>query len=751
MKSFLLALMTLLSAHSLWAFLNGSVPLPEHATGIYPYNTVGMVSNDSGWMGSGCAVGKRTVLTAAHIFYDDELHVWNNQPYTWNWNRSPANSTDEGVAARSWIHFEDYASLVDAADRGGASLEPFNKDIYILQFLEDITTQIPSKWTSDAITNLDYKMILGYPAGYYEFWQRERNMMHATHNAEPVVSEFTSMFADEVVKQTTPNRRLYQSSGLRSTSGNSGGPLFAFINDVWTLVGVYVGSNGALGYSIFVGIDEDVKNMIDQALAAENPDQTIVYSYPVYDPVTYDLNGNWARAQSMTKNTTHLSSIFPVGDADYFSIPVAEGNQEKFFVMSTFPAKVQLYDFTYTLIQEQTLAANFYTEFNLSTVNGQYYAVITANAPTGSIGHYAYGIIDGANNATHVDRLSSTFAMYPMPLNSQMSASLRYDIPNDYFSFDVQQAGRLIIQSDGPLNTVGLLGQVAPTATLPYQISDFTSIIDLDADSSKSGDFQIEADLQPGQYVLLTEAQYFQERGYYSVSSKFIPRDLGSLAADTDFNELFKNADHSRFLSYEEKIDEVGDIDFRSFRTRAPGTVTINVTSTLTHTFELFNANFDQFGLVADQDVVKTATGYTITKYLPEGSYYIRISAIESGDYTIDFGFDLVEGFWTGFAGAQDGEKTLAWFGTFSSESTKMGWIEHNDHGRIYVKGASTEDFWIWDPAIGLWFRTSEATYPNLLDPIRNIIYRYIQGTKNPRQFENTVTLEVINEGDLPK
>ena len=57
-----------------------------------------------------------------------------------------------------------------------------------------------------------------------------------------------------------------------------------------------------------------------------------------------------------------------------------------------------------------------------------------------------------------------------------------------------------------------------------------------------------------------------------------------------------------------------------------------------------------------------------------------------------------------------NGWKYLEWFGHFQEPAPD--WIYHSEHGFMRVHGSSTDDFSLYDMALGSWFRVSDASYP---------------------------------------
>lgn len=79
----------------------------------------------------------------------------------------------------------------------------------------------------------------------------------------------------------------------------------------------------------------------------------------------------------------------------------------------------------------------------------------------------------------------------------------------------------------------------------------------------------------------------------------------------------------------------------------------------------------------------------------------------------------FIPGIWYRATVMENGWQVLDWFGWF----TKLAdpWIYHAEHAYAYISGDDTESFYLYDPALGCWFWTSDATYP--------LLYRYGDGS----------------------
>ena len=81
----------------------------------------------------------------------------------------------------------------------------------------------------------------------------------------------------------------------------------------------------------------------------------------------------------------------------------------------------------------------------------------------------------------------------------------------------------------------------------------------------------------------------------------------------------------------------------------------------------------------------------------------------------------------------EDGTKS-GWFGRFHDQY--YPWVQHGEHGWVYIHGLDPEDIWIWDERVGhLW--TTDGLYPWLWsDQMQDWLY-YQRESESPRWFHS--------------
>ena len=282
-------------------------PLPSDKINEYPFNMVGKVSSGKS-SGSGTAISQKVVLSAAHVFFNEETLEWHPGPFKWNLRHSPTNR-NFNMSARSYQYFSDYAEATRRflPDDGGHSFEQFNTDVIVLIFFEDVAFGGYAGLAVDSITDNSDKMIVGYPNLNYSSSDPRRQTMHSTSLSGSPAKYIPANYIDRL---DSTARRAYITYGLSAGPGNSGGPVYGLITFAdetfdWGVVGITVG--GTTGKrSIAVGIDDDVYDLVK---AAESTD----------DSTSPDDHGDTrGTATTVELNRSIPGNLETEGDIDYF-------------------------------------------------------------------------------------------------------------------------------------------------------------------------------------------------------------------------------------------------------------------------------------------------------------------------------------------------------------------------------------------------------------------------------------------------
>ena len=275
--------------------------------------------------GSGVAISQKVVLSAAHVFFNEETLDWYLNPFQWNIRHSPFNQSYD-ISARSYRHFSDYAEATRRFDdvpldsTKGNSHEMFNLDAICLIYFEDVAFGGWAGWGSNRIDDDAFKMIVGYPVLNYSSFDPRRQTMHSTSlSGSP--AEFIFQNYDDRLGFTT---RLYLTEDLSAGSGNSGGPVFALLNFSsgidWGVVGIFVG--GFVGeQALAVSIDQAVEDLINSSISQSQTGPS-------------DDHGN-SRGTATTVELNHsiLGNIETDGDLDYFSFELSSAGSITAYTM----------------------------------------------------------------------------------------------------------------------------------------------------------------------------------------------------------------------------------------------------------------------------------------------------------------------------------------------------------------------------------------------------------------------------------
>ena len=247
------------------------VVVPSENLRDAPFSTNGIVTAGTTTnhnVGSGYAVLPKTVLTAAHVVFDDEKLAWetNVKWHVRHWGgRDLHHSRGRSVFSQIWT---SYAARVadDTSSEGFSNRTTFNADTAALSSRHGVTDGLGGSgmMVSDLLNNpfllgSAEKMLVGYPIEKAFVPSRDRFYMHSTPPADYRFSRAATSRTDSVGWPW----RLFETESADTYGGNSGGPLYVKFSDGrWYPVATFLGGEEGL---LVRAIDEDVAMLVDSA------------------------------------------------------------------------------------------------------------------------------------------------------------------------------------------------------------------------------------------------------------------------------------------------------------------------------------------------------------------------------------------------------------------------------------------------------------------------------------------------------
>ncbi len=237
----------------------------------YPFGFNGQLQTDVGY-GSGVAVETNTVLTAAHLVFNDQTLSYVNQAY-WYFRREAGTSDPTPSAARGWYVLSGYAAQrtndLQTYAPDTSTPQSRNFDVAALYFLSPVagggfggylpSDVSPNPW----LTGSASKMLVGYPVDGSVFGDPT-----IAANAGQMYQTQPQPLALSIATDPVANQQVYTASWMFSYPGNSGGPLYVQYNGYYYPAGVYLGTlfNGATPVASAVrAIDSNVVSLINLA------------------------------------------------------------------------------------------------------------------------------------------------------------------------------------------------------------------------------------------------------------------------------------------------------------------------------------------------------------------------------------------------------------------------------------------------------------------------------------------------------
>lgn len=223
----------------------------------YPYAYAGQLLTDVGY-GTGFVAKRRVVLTAAHVVFNDASYTFVDDVW-WFFQRHKGEFEPVPQPPRGWYVFSSYAAQREADGTPGVSSPASqNLDAAALYFLEEagrggfggyvVSTDEPNSW----LLGSSQKLLVGYPMEVVP--EADRGRMH---RVAPANYRFEQV-----------EGQVYQTYGLKSFGGNSGGPLCVLhSNGRYYPAAIYLGGSGQ---TIVRAIDAGVVDLINRADVSAN-------------------------------------------------------------------------------------------------------------------------------------------------------------------------------------------------------------------------------------------------------------------------------------------------------------------------------------------------------------------------------------------------------------------------------------------------------------------------------------------------
>ena len=237
----------------------------------YPFGFNGQLQTDVGY-GSGVAVETNTVLTAAHLVFNDQTLSYVSEAY-WYFQREAGTSDPTPQQARGWYVLSGYAAQrtndLQVYSPDTSTPQSRNLDVAALYFLSPVagggfggylpSDVSPNPW----LTGSALKMLVGYPVDGSEFGDAT-----IAANAGQMYQTQPQPLAFSISTDPVVNQEVYTASWMFSYPGNSGGPLYVQYNGYYYPAAVYLGTiyNNSTPIATAVrAIDSSVVNLITNA------------------------------------------------------------------------------------------------------------------------------------------------------------------------------------------------------------------------------------------------------------------------------------------------------------------------------------------------------------------------------------------------------------------------------------------------------------------------------------------------------
>ncbi|MCB4759687.1 MAG: pre-peptidase C-terminal domain-containing protein, partial [Sulfurovum sp.] len=327
----------------------------------------------------------------------------------------------------------------------------------------------------------------------------------------------------------------------------------------------------------------------------------------------FDDHGSGKRtATSITPNSTTPGSLEVVGDNDWFKIVVTNEGILAVETNSSLDTDITLYNASgYQIAFDDNSGSGNNAKIEKKVSSGTYYAKVKHHHSS-KTGNYSFVV-----RLTPEDHGDTKAKATSIDLNSTTSGSLEVVGDNDWFKIVVTNAGALVVETTGSLDTDITLYNAGGTQ------------VAFDDNSGSGNNAKIAKKVSSGTYYVKVNHHDSSETGNYLLVSQFIADDHGStketatLIAQTKVLTL---AESRRYEPFERtvpgSIGFAGDEDWFKIVTTDIGNLTVKTTGSTDTGITLYDENNNEVPLDGNSTTRISGGTYSSTKGWPH-TYYV--------------------------------------------------------------------------------------------------------------------------------
>ncbi|MCB4748421.1 MAG: PPC domain-containing protein, partial [Sulfurovum sp.] len=341
-----------------------------------------------------------------------------------------------------------------------------------------------------------------------------------------------------------------------------------------------------------------------------------------------DDHGSGKRtATSINPNSTTPGSLEVVGDNDWFKIVVTNEGILAVETNGSLDIDITLYNASgYQIAFDDNSGSGNNAKIVKKVSSGTYYAKVKHHHSS-KTGNYSFVV-----RLTPEDHGDTKAKATSIDLNSTTSGSLEVVGDNDWFKIVVTNAGALVVETTGSLDTDITLYNAGGTQ------------VAFDDNSGSGNNAKIEKKVSSGTYYVKVNHHNSSGTGNYLLVSQFIADDHSStketatLIAQTKVLTL---AESQRYEPFERtvpgSIDFAGDEDWFKIVTTDIGNLTVETTGSTDTGITLYDENNNEVPLDGNSTTRISGGTYSSTKGWPH-TYYVRVkhrNPSGTGDYSL--------------------------------------------------------------------------------------------------------------------